>query len=181
MRWTVTLALGLSLLLGGSASAQEPASPDAPTLPVSLERIRDGLKQDVTTSILGRADIPPDFKIQILEQQKIDTLLSTIEFGRPGPVPFGGAALYEQQRRAFNPVDRPLMQPYAAFSPGQLVEVSLTTLLFHYLGKAALKGVGTLRDNVRESAAQREVDLAIADFCAKRPDRSDIQLCNPEF
>jgi hypothetical protein len=164
-----------------SAPAQAPVETAPPEQTTgSLERIRALLKKDPESVLLRQADLPTIYKIQIIEQQKLDELLSKLEIGNPGPRPWGGNALYEQSWRLFNPVDNPLMQPYAVFSPGELVDVSLKTLLFHFLGKGALKGVDALRDKVRESAAQREVDLAIAQFCEKRPDRSDIKLCNPD-
>lgn len=169
------LVIAASMPLQAQQPSPEPSGP-----PVSLDRIRDGLRQEVTRSLLRSTDIPADFKIQILEQQKTDDLLSKMEIGKPGPRPFGGTALWEQNRRLFNPVDNPLIQPYAVFSPAELIDVTYKSLLFHYLGKAALQGAGALRDNMRKSAAQREVDVAIAEFCAQRPDRSDIKLCNPE-
>jgi hypothetical protein len=71
-----------TLLAAGPVAAQEPArSSSGDTgqsstvdaqggdLPVSLDRIRAGLKRQATDSLLKRTEIPPDFRIQILEQQ----------------------------------------------------------------------------------------------------------------
>jgi hypothetical protein len=184
------------LLLGwlGSASAataQEPAassrsgdsqSSNADTqsgdLPVSLDRIRAGLKRQATESILKRVEIPPDFRIQILEQQRINDMLSKLDFKRlNAPAPAGGLYGYDQQQRLFNSVDHPLVQPYAAFSGGELITVAIENLIARYLGGRVVSGVSDFERARAERAARQEVDKAIADYCAARPDRSDIQLC----
>ena len=121
----VYLLIGM-LSAAPAAFAQEPASspaaaPESSTtdtpasaLPVSLERIRAGLKRQATDSILNRVEIPPDFRIQILEQQRIDDMLSKLDFkGLKAPAPPGGLYGYDQQQRLFNPVDHPLSQPYS--------------------------------------------------------------------
>ena len=91
-------------------------------LPVSLDKIRNGLQEKPGLS-LRTIDERPTFRVQILERQKIEELLATLNF-KAGPTPAGGVYMYEQQRQMFNPVDRPLMQPYAAFGPGQLLRRS---------------------------------------------------------
>ena len=74
-------------------------------LPVSLDKIREGLQQTPALS-LRTLDERPIFRIQILERQKIEELLATLNF-KAGPVPAGGIYMQEQQRQMFNPVDRP--------------------------------------------------------------------------
>ena len=186
----VYLLIGI-LAAAPVATAQEPASspaaaPESSTtdttssgLPVSLDNIRTGLKRQATDSILKRVEIPPDFRIQILEQQRIDDMLSKLDFkGLKGPVPPGGLYGYDQQQRLFNPVNHPLSQPYAAFSGGELITVAVENLIARYLGSRLVQGVMDA-DHVRaERAARQEVEKAIADYCAARPDRSDLQLCN---
>lgn len=163
------------------AAAQESSNADSQSgdLPVSLDHIRAGLKRQATDSILKRIEIPPDFRIQILEQQRIDDMLSKLDFkGLKGPVPPGGLYGYDQQQRLFNPVNHPLSQPYAAFSGGELITVAVENLIARYLGSRLVQGVMDA-DHVRaERAARQEVEKAIADYCAARPDRSDLQLCN---
>jgi len=186
----VYLLIGM-LSAAPAAFAQEPASspaaaPESSTtdtpasaLPVSLERIRAGLKRQATDSILNRVEIPPDFRIQILEQQRIDDMLSKLDFkGLKAPAPPGGLYGYDQQQRLFNPVDHPLSQPYAAFNGGELITVAVENLIARYLGGRLVQGVMDA-DHIRaERAARQEVEKAIADYCAARPDRSDLQLCN---
>jgi hypothetical protein len=49
------------------------------TLPVSLEKIKQGLQQTPAIS-LRTLDERPTFRIQILERQKIEELLATLNF-----------------------------------------------------------------------------------------------------
>src|SRR5260221_1749362 len=134
----VYLLVGV-LVSTSSVGAQQPAasSPTAGSqssnadnqsndLPVSLEHIRAGLKREATESILKRVEIPPDFRIQILDQQRIDDMLSKLDFKHlNAPAPAGGLYGYDQQQRLFNSVDHPLVQPYAAFSGGELITVAI--------------------------------------------------------
>lgn len=189
MRW-LRSAIGVCglALWPAAVGAQAPAPPQSGTeqqakpdsdprdLPVSLDRIREGLKKDTAASLLRMAEIPADFRLEILEQQKIDALLSTLDF-KSGPAPAGGLYGYEQQRRLFNPTDRPLMQPYAAFNGGQLVTIAIENLLARYLvGPLAAKAADSRQAGV-ERASREEVEAAIAAYCASRPDRDAIQLC----
>src|SRR5262245_19769893 len=147
-------------------------------LPVSLDRIRAGLKRQATESILKRVEIPPDFRIQILEQQRIDDMLSKLDFSHlRAPAPPGGLYGYDQQQRLFNPVDHPLSQPYAAFSGSELITVAIENLIARYLGGRLVNGISDFERARAERAARQEVDRAVADYCAARPDRSDLQLC----
>jgi hypothetical protein len=162
------------------AAAQESSNADsqAGDLPVSLDHIRAGLKRQATDSILKRIEIPPDFRIQILEQQRIDDMLSKLDFKHlNAPAPAGGLYGYDQQQRLFNPVDHPLVQPYAAFSGGELITVAIENLIARYLGGRLMNAVSEGDRARAERAARQEVDKAIADYCAARPDRTDIQLC----
>jgi hypothetical protein len=143
------------------------------TPPVSLDHIRRGLNRPAQELLLRQVEIPPDFRIQILEQQRIDNLVSKLDF-KSGPVPAGGLYAYEQQRRLFDPVKYPLMQPYAAYSGGEFATVALENLIAHYL----VPKIGHALDAQGEREAQAEVAHAIADYCASRPDRSDIRICN---
>jgi hypothetical protein len=162
------------------AAAQESSNADSQSgdLPVSLDHIRAGLKRQATDSILKRIEIPPDFRIQILEQQRIDDMLSKLDFKHlNAPAPAGGLYGYDQQQRLFNPVDNPLVQPYAAFSGGELITVAIENLMARYLGGRLMNALSEGDRARAERAARQEVDKAIADYCAARPDRTDIQLC----
>lgn len=155
-----------------SASAQS-ASQDAPVLnlnlPVSLDNIREALARP--PALLG-LDRKPDFSVTIEEQQRLEELFRAIEV-RIGPPPPGGLYAYEQQRLLFNPTDNPLVQPYAAFSGPQLITLAIENLVGRYLvGRAT----GAQRARA-ERVAREEVKRAIAEFCAKQPDRARIEIC----
>ena len=183
------LLLVTAIALGTSAWAQEPAlpSPDAgkasqaedagAPLPVSLDRIREGLKKPPDSTLLHTYDMKPDFSIQIQEQAHIDELMSKLDF-KSGPAPAGGLYSYEQQRRLFNPTDRPLQQPYAAFSGGELITIAIENLIGRFIGSRAIGAIGSAERAHAEAEARKEVDQAVADYCAQRQDRYEIQLCN---
>jgi hypothetical protein len=111
------LVLGL-LGVAGSAGAQD--------APETLARIRRGLGQEVLK--LPSPGPAPDFRVSITERWRVTDVFSNLDFGKPGPVPPDGVNGYEQQRRLFNPVNKPLMQPYAAFDPRQLAILALQNL-----------------------------------------------------
>lgn len=151
--------------------AQEPAE-----LPVSLERIRDGLKRPADAG-LKNLDVKADFMVRIEEQRHIDQILEKLDF-TSGPAPAGGLRSYEMQRMLFSPTKYPGMQPYAAFSGGELITIALENLIGKYLGGRALSAVSQLERSRAEAQARDEVDTAVADYCAARPDRDSITLCN---
>jgi hypothetical protein len=162
----------------GAAVQSSTGDTQAGDLPVSLDRIRAGLKRQATDSLLRRIEIPPDFRIHILEQQKINDMLSKLDFKHlSGPAPAGGLYGYEQQQRLFNSVDHPLVQPYAAFSGGEFITIAIQNLIGKYLGGPIVNAVTGAARARAERAAREEVDQAIADYCAARRDRADIQLC----
>lgn len=176
----LALLVVAAIALGAPARAQDPvvSSGAGDTLPVSLDRIRAGLSQPVD-SRLKNLDVKADFSIQIEEQRHIDEIMSKLDF-KSGPAPAGGLYAYEQQRQLFKTSSRPLQQPYAAYSGGEFFTIAIENLLRVYLGDK-LKGGLAARSRARDEAvAREEVDQAIADYCASRPDRYDIQLCvNP--
>ena len=90
-----------------------------------------------------------------LDQAKLGEFLA-------GPVPAGGLYMYEQNRMLFNPVDRPLMQPYAAFSGGQLITIAIENLLGRYLGKPLLAAMSQRARTQAQLAAEEQVRRDIA-------------------
>jgi hypothetical protein len=150
-------------------------------LPVSIDRIRKGLAGSAPGLTL-RFTKTPDFKSSILEQQKLNEIIASLDF-KAGPVPAGGLYYYEQQRVFFNPIDHPLMQPYAAFNGGELLTVAIENLAASYLGGKILDTVTSARRAHAEAAAREEVARAIDDYCAAQPYRgSGILICeNPSF
>ena len=175
------------IALGAPALAQEPVvSPNAAekspagdaaadTLPVSLDRIREGLNKAPDAG-LRNLDVKADFSIQIEEQRHIDEIMSKLDF-KSGPAPAGGLYAYEQQRQLFKPSSRPLQQPYAAYSGGEFFTIAIENLLRVYLGDKLKSGLAARSRARDEAGAREEVDQAVADYCASRPDRYQIQLC----
>ena len=153
------------------------AKPSELNLPVSLDKIREALEQPPVLS-LRALDERPTFRVQILERQKIEELLATLNF-KAGPTPAGGVYMYEQQRQMFNPVDRPLMQPYAAFNTGQLLTILIENLIGKYLGGKAINAVSKMERARAEANAKEEVRAAVAQYCNAQPNLGvGIQICD---
>ena len=67
-----------------------------------------------------------------------------------------GSTPYEQQQRLFNPVDRPLAQPYAAFSAGEAITIAIENLIGKYLGGRLAEAVsGAERAKAEAARAAR--------------------------
>jgi len=160
-----------------NASKTEPQTTPELNLPVSLDKIREGLQQKPRLS-LRTLDERPTFRVQILERQKIEELLATLNF-KSGPTPAGGVYMYEQQRQMFNPVDRPLMQPYAAFNTGQLLTILIENLMGKYLGGKAVNAVSKMERERAEANAKEEVRAAVAQYCNAQPNLGvGMQICD---
>lgn len=161
----------------GQAAPAAPGETPARDLPVSLDRIREGLSRPPQNTTLKRIDIKPDFYVRVEEKQHIEEILSKLDF-KTGPAPLGGLYAYEQQQQIFNKTDRPLVQPYAAYSGSELVVLAVEALAFKYLGGQMLQTLTTDQRESAERAARQEVALAIADYCDARPDGgSGLHLC----
>jgi ribosomal protein L12E/L44/L45/RPP1/RPP2 len=146
-------------------------------LPVSLDKIREGLQQTPALS-LRTLDERPTFRVQILERQKIEELLATLNF-KTGPTPAGGIYMYEQQRQMFNPVYRPLMQPYAAFGQGELLTILFENLVGRYLAGKVGSAISNAERARAESRAREEVHAAVAQYCNTQPNLgAGIQICD---
>ena len=186
-----------AILTAAPAPAQQPqpsAAPESPSaeqdktrsqesknqgrgLPVSVAKIREALEQTPAIS-LRALDERPTFRIQILERQKIEELLSSLNF-KAGPVPAGGVYMYEQQRQMFNPVDHPLMQPFAAFSQGELLTILIENLVGKYLGGKAVDAISKSERARAEAAAREEVRVAVDQYCNAQPNAgAGIQICS---
>jgi hypothetical protein len=170
-----------------SSSAAANPSPEAdakPTsdLPVSLDKIRDALERPAAPGQLLRAldnNKQPDYRVEIREKRKLEELIATLDF-KSGPTPAGGVYAYEQQRMLFPPADNPLAQPYAAFSQGQLTTILVENLVGKYLAEKAMTAITKAARERAEADARREVEEAIADYCASKPNHgAGIQLCVP--
>jgi hypothetical protein len=161
-----------------SSPARDGTEAQASGLPVSLEKIKEALRQPAPLLSLRTIDERPTFRIQILERMKIEELLATLNF-KTGPAPAGGLYGYEQQRQMFPAVDNPLTQPYAAFNQGELLSILIENLAWHYLGGRALNAVSKAERAHAESAAREEVKRTIAEYCAAQPNAgAGIQICD---
>lgn len=169
-----------AILAASPAGAQEPApSPpqDAPSLPVSLSKIREALETTPTLS-LRTLDETPIFRMQILERQKIEELLATLNF-KAGPVPAGGIYQAELDRIQVPTVDNPLRQPLAAFSQPELLTILIENLVGKYLGGKALNAISKAERAHAEAAAKDEVRNAVSQYCASQPNHgAGIQICD---
>ncbi len=194
----IALACAAILAAGPAAARQEPqapapaastatspasSTPDAaasPELPVSLDKIRDALERPAAPGQLLKAlDKQPDFRVEIREKQKLEELIATLDF-KGGPTPAGGVYAAEQRRLLANPVDNPLAQPYAAFSQSELTTILVENLVGRYLATKAASAITKTQREGAEAAARREVEDAITQYCAAKPDHgAGIQLCTP--
>ena len=178
---TLMLTALATLATSGAALAQQPSSgtPSAAdesglnvpfNLPVSLDKIRAGLSQPAPAEPLkGLNDPPPTFKVEIQEQQKFDQLVSKLKFDKGGPPVPGGRDAYEQYQRLFPRVDNPLVQPYAAFSTGEMTTLAIEALIEKYLAQKMANVVGTALREQAEREAREEVARSLSQFQASQP------------
>lgn len=152
-------------------------NPEPGTLPVSLDKIRGALERAPRLS-LRSLDERPTFRVQILERQRIEELLATLNFKSSSPAPGGGLYGYEQQRQIWNAVDHPLMQPFAAFNQGELLTLALENLIGKYVMGPAIASIKNARQTSAAHAAREEVRQAIVDYCAAQPrGGAGIDIC----
>ena len=161
------------------AGAQEtkPATPGetlkepAPlSLPISLDKIREGLLQPVPAEPL-KGLIPaemPTFHVNITEQQKLEDLLAKIKFETPGPQVAGGIYAYEQQQRLFPRIDNPRVQPYGAFTTGQVATLAIEALIEKYVAEKMAHLVGDALRSQAEREAREEVARSLAAYWASQ-------------
>ena len=188
----LTPVLIVALLAGGSASAQEaevsapspapPAATDgksAPDFPVSLERIREGLEHPPAGILLRAFSRGPDFRVEVRAWRHFDQLLPALDF-KAGPIPAGGIYAYEQNRLVLPAIDNPLAQPYAAFNQSQLLTILVQNLVGGYLAERTVSSITRSMRAKAKAVARREVEEAISDYCAAKPDHgAGIRLCVP--
>src|SRR5262249_24551426 len=167
-------------LVAVPVSAQETAASSAQdstgTLPVSLDKIKEGLQQ--TPALTFRTlDERPTFRVQILERRKIEELLATLNF-KAGPTPAGGLYWNELQRQMFPAVDNPMMQPYAGFNQGELLTIMIENIVRAFVGEKAVKALSNASKAHAVEAAKEEMKQAIRDYCAAQPEGgASISIC----
>jgi len=140
-------------------------------LPVSLNKIREGLSQprpaEPLKGLTPGTDAPT-FHVDVTEQQKFEELLTTIKWEAPGPQVAGGIYAYEQQERLFPRIDNPRVQPYSAFTTGQVATLAVEALIEKYVAEKMAHVVGAALREQAEREAREEVARALNDFLAAR-------------
>lgn len=164
----VALLFG-SLLLASTVTAQEGTRPPL-NLPISLDKIRQALSQPGPTAPLKGLNVAdaPTFHVSVTEQQKAEDLIAKIKFDAPGPQVAGGNYAYEQYQRLFPPINNPLVQPYAAFTGGQLATLAVEALIEKFVADKMAHVVGPALRAQAEREAREEVARALAAYWAER-------------
>src|SRR5262245_48074249 len=165
--------LTFTAILAAAPAAAQPAlsstspAPSASTtqdfdLPVSLDRIRGRLEQPAVT-LRGLDDVP-DFKVEVREKQTIEGLVAAIlRDVRKVPVPAEGVYMQEMQRQwSLALSENPLMQPYAAFSQGQLVTIVIENVVGRLLAGPVIRALSAAQRASAERSAREEVRATIA-------------------
>jgi len=178
LRQLVAPLFGL-LLISSPAGAQEPAtetdkaSATVPSVPVSLDRIREALAQAPPAEPLKGLNEQPTFRLQIQERQKINQLMDSIKFdGGGGPEVAGGRTNFEMQRLLFPPVDNPLLQPYAAFNTGEVLTLAAEALVTKLVAEKVSRIFGGMLRAQAEREAREEVARSLAAFKLAYPGTS---------
>jgi hypothetical protein len=164
----------------GAESAPASGTADKAEPPFSLDRIKEGLARPPQTlhRAVEKLDREPDFRVEIQEWQRFEELIDRLKIEASAPAPAGGLYAYEQQQRLFRPTDRPLMQPYAAFSPRELTIVALENIIGQYLARKVIGALGSDQRAAAERAAREEMLAAVAAYCAVQPARgAGIEIC----
>ncbi len=179
----IALAVAAMLTCAPAYAQQPPASstpaatssgqddPAKLNLPVSVDRIKDALAQPPAQPLKGVDSIDTKaeahFRVEVQERQRFEELVKSLKFDSGPPVP-GGLYGYDQQQRLFNPVDNPRVQPYAAFTQTELVQVALTSFLERYFAGRVIGSLTAAERARAEAEARQEVQQALADFWASQ-------------
>jgi hypothetical protein len=138
-------------------------------LPVSLDKIREALAQPPPSEPLKGMNEQPTFRLQVQEQQRFEQLMDKIKFETPGPVVAGGRDAYDQQQRLFPRIDNPRLQPYGAFSTGEILTLGVEAFVEKYVAQKMAHVFGDTLRAQAEREARDEVTRALAGFWAAQP------------
>jgi hypothetical protein len=162
----LTLLLTFVLVAASAGAQQETSAPL--NLPVSLDKIRSALLQPGPVEPLKGLSLSdaPTFHVNVLEQQRFENLFAKIKFDPPGPQVAGGIYAYDQFQRLFPRIDNPLVQPYAAFSTGELITLTVEALAEKYVADKMSNVVGPALREQAEREARDEVARSLAAYWA---------------
>ncbi len=147
-----------------AVDGQQPQPATAP--PTSVDKIRQKLEQPDAAPLRG-LDETPTFSVEVQEKQRFDELIEQLHFDS-GPAVPGGLYGHEQQQVAFPKTQYPLMQPYAAFSQGELLTVAIENILGRYVGGSIADSLQNARHARAEADARAAVRKALAEFWASQ-------------
>jgi hypothetical protein len=155
------------VLVAATAGAQQATSSPL-NLPISMDKIRSALMQPGPAEPLKGLSVAdaPTFHVDVLEQQKFENLFAKIKFDQPGPQVAGGIYAYDQFQRLFPRIDNPLVQPYAAFSTGELITLGVEALVEKYVADKMSHVVGPALREQSEREARDEVARSLAAYRA---------------
>jgi hypothetical protein len=150
MRFIVLAAAGALWAAPAWAQDEPPLN-----LPVSLERIREGLASE-KPSLLDTLNLEATFRVEVKERRPNFAEMFPPGSFDGGPVPPGGLYAYEQQRMLF-PNSTPAL-------------ITFDTLPIF---RAIATAIGDARRARAAAAARAEVERAMAAFCAAQPNAGD--------
>jgi hypothetical protein len=138
-------------------------------LPVSLDKIREALAQPPPSEPLKGMNERPTFRAEVQERQRFEQLMDKIKFDTAGPVVAGGRDAYDQQQRLFPRVDNPRLQPYGAFSTGEILTLGAEAFVEKYVAQKIAHVFGDVLRAQAEREARDEVARSLAGFWAAQP------------
>ena len=151
-----------------SGTAESSAEDGSGILPMSLERIRQSLTLTPDRPLGRWVNERPDFSTGVEERLTLEKLFEAKDYSQE-PVPPGGLYAFEQQRLLNPPNRRPMAQPWAAFTSGELAQVAATSILTELLSRYFTQGFQNAVRSYDQEVARREVERAIGDYCASHP------------
>ena len=86
-----------------------------------------------------------------------------------GPAVAGGRDAYEQQQLLFPRIDNPRVQPYGAFSTGEIATLGVEALVEKYVAQKVSHVFGDALKAQAEREAREEVARALVAYWAAQP------------
>ena len=138
-------------------------------LPVSLDKIREALAQPPPPEPLKGPERSARLPRRIRERQRFELLMDKVTFEGSGPVVAGGRDAYDQYQRLFPRIDNPRLQPYGAFSTGEILTLGVEALVAKYVAQKMAHVFGDVLRAQAEREAREEVARSLAGFWAAQP------------